>query len=281
MNYPKGKLVAVGGAINSNEEEEHALVHYEEGILEQIVALLSQKHNPLIEIITSASLIPDATAADYIDCLKKLGCKSVNHLKITARKEAYQKNCIERVSRCDCIVFTGGDQLRLYALLRNTPIINCIKAKYKEEAFVVAGISAGAAAMGQTMISAGNAGKAYYKGTIELAIGFGFMPDVIIDTHFDKRGRFARLAQAVITHPEAIGIGLGEKTGVMVSKGNDMKAIGSGSVVIIDGAHLLYSNIASVDTGKAISAENLKVHLMSNKDIYDLTERKFRKVLHN
>lgn len=279
MDYPKGNLVAIGGAINNKGQEEQRLDQYEEGILEQIVAIASSEHKPIIEIITSASLVPDDAAADYLECFSKLGCKKANHLKITTRKEAQQQKYIDRIRSCDCVVFTGGDQLRLCSLLGGTPVIDIIKKKYMEEAFTVAGVSAGAAAMSQTMISSGTHGKGYRKGDIELSLGFGFLHDVIVDTHFDRRGRFGRLVQAVLTQPGAIGIGLGEDTGVVVCKGHEMKAIGSSSVVIIDGTGIQYSNIASIDRGMAISAEDLKVHLMSNGDVYKIANRKYRGAL--
>ena len=277
MKHPKGKLVAVGGAINSNEQDEHALSNYEEGILEHIVHLTSKQQNAIIEIITSASLVPDEAAADYITCFRKMGCKKVNHLKITEREQALAKTCVERVGKCDCVIFTGGDQSRLCSLLGETPMLEKIKEKYEREDFVIAGVSAGAAAMSQTMISAGNAGKAYHKGTVKLSVGFGFLQNVIIDTHFDKRGRFGRLVQAVLLQPALIGLGVGENTGVIVQKGFELTAIGSSSVVIVDATHLSFSNIHSIASGQAIAAEDLKVHLICNGDIYNMIDKKFKR----
>ena len=76
-------------------------------------------------------------------------------------------------------------------------------------------------------------------------------------------------------YPGAIGIGLGEDTGVIVTNGTELKAIGSGSVCIIDGKFIDHNNIADIEFGQAISVENIIVHLMSSGDIYDIKTRKF------
>lgn len=105
--------------------------------------------------------------------------------------------------------------------------------------------------------------------------GLGLLNHVIIDSHFDKRGRFARLAQAVAANPGAMGIGLGEDTGVIVRDGHLIEAIGSGAVTIVDGRQVVHNNIADIDFGLPISIEGLTVHIMSKGNIYDLQSRKF------
>ena len=101
------------------------------------------------------------------------------------------------------------------------------------------------------------------------------MRDVIFDSHFDKRGRFGRLAQAVASNPQCIGIGLGEDTGLLITEGNYMEAIGSGMIVIIDGHNIKHSNIADLADGSPISIENLVVHFLAKGNKYILNERKY------
>jgi len=64
--------------------------------------------------------------------------------------------------------------------------------------------------MSKTMIYEGNAARAHLKGEVKITTGLGFLDTVIIDSHFEKRGRFVRLAQSVAANPVCIGIGLGE-----------------------------------------------------------------------
>jgi cyanophycinase len=279
MNYPKGVLIAIGGAEDKGTDEEREQSDsrnlFKEGILNKIVEIAGKKEEPKIEVITTASSIPDEVGRTYKKSFKKLGCVDIGHLKITNREEAESKKTIERLEKCNCILFSGGDQLRLCSILGGTSFLSTMRERYEEEYFVIAGTSAGAAAMSHTMICGGPEEKAYLKGQVQLSLGFGFLQNIIIDTHFDARGRFGRLAQAIASQPGEVGIGLDEDTGVIIDKGVRLKAIGSSSVVIIDGSNVQYNNIADIKTGAPISFANLQVHIMASGDIYDIEAHQF------
>jgi cyanophycinase len=130
-------------------------------------------------------------------------------------------------------------------------------------------------AMSSTMIYVGNATRAHLKGEVKITTGLGFMDQVIFDSHFEKRGRFARLAQAVSANPSCIGIGLGEDTGMLITQGNRMEAIGSGLVIIVDGHDIRYCNHADIPEGNPLSIENLKVHFCAHGNGYLVKEREF------
>jgi cyanophycinase len=159
--------------------------------------------------------------------------------------------------------------------LGGTAFIEQLKEKYMDEHFVIAGTSAGAAAMSNTMICGGDENKAFMKGKVELSFGFGLIQEVIIDTHFDARGRFGRLVQAIAAQPGAIGVGLDEDTGVLIEKGVKLRAIGSSSVVIVDGSCVKSNNIATIEGGKPISISNIHVHVMAQQDVFNLHSRDF------
>ena len=278
MSLPKGILIAVGGAEDKGaegERENNRLDFFKEGILNKIVELASKRGDPKIELITTASSIPEEVGKTYKKAFKKLGCVDIGHLRINSREEADNPKVLSRLEQSNCILFSGGDQLRLCSILGGTQFIQELKKRYLEDHFIIAGTSAGAAAMSHTMISGGPEDKAYLKGEVQLSIGFGFMQNVIIDTHFDSRGRFGRLAQAITNQPGELGIGLDEDTGIIVEKGNRLKAIGSSSVVVIDGREITHSNVADVKKGMPISVSNLKVHVLSHSDIYDIEKHEF------
>ena len=279
MQHPKGVLIAVGGAEDKGSEVEkerqNSLDFFKEGILNQIVGLCGKKEDPKIEVVTTASSIPDEVAQVYKKAFRKLGCVEIGHLKITNREEADSKKILERLEKCNGILFSGGDQLRLCSILGGTDFMDILRERYESEHFVIAGTSAGAAAMSNTMICGGDETKAYLKGKVELGIGFGFLQEVILDTHFDARGRFGRLVQAIAAQPGAVGIGLDEDTGVIIEKGSKLKAIGSSSVVIVDGTSISHNNIADIKSGMPISVANLKVHIMTRSDIFDINSREF------
>ena len=280
MAYPKGHLIAVGGAEDKGTDLEKGIVQrnrlnfFELGILKNIVSLIT-KEDPTVEVITTASSIPDEVAENYNDAFSKLGVTKVGHMRIRNREDASLPENLERLRKCDCIMFSGGNQLRLSSIFGGTEFLDILKERYEEEDFPIGGTSAGAMAMSNTMIYEGSAALAHLKGEVKITTGLGFLQNVIIDTHFDKRGRFNRLAQAVAAQPGAIGIGLGEDTGVVVSDGHMMKAIGSGSVIIIDGKNIEYNNIADIKFGEPISVENIIVHIMSKGDFYNLKTRKY------
>lgn len=281
MNYPKGFLVSVGGAEDKGTDLEKGIIErnrlnfFELGILSNIINLTKSHADPYVEVITTASSIPDEVGEKYIEAFLKLGCTNIGHMRIRNREDALNPDYIERMKKCNCVMFSGGNQLRLTSIFGGTELLDIIKERYQNELFVIAGTSAGAMAMSNTMIYEGSADNAHLKGEVKITTGLGFLQNVIIDSHFDKRGRFNRLAQAVSAYPGAIGIGLGEDTGVVISKGHELKAIGSGCVTIIDGKFIDYNNIADIDIGKPISVENIIVHLMSHGDVYDIKTRKF------
>ncbi len=276
MQHPKGFLIAVGGAEDKGEEEKirnNRLDFFEEGILRQILALAGKRTDPRIELITTASSSPDVVAQTYKKAFKRLGYEDVGHLKLASREQADSKKTLERLERSNCLLFSGGDQLKLCSALGGTQFISMVRERYETEPFVIAGTSAGAAAMSNTMICGGNENRAFKKGEVELSIGFGFLQNVIIDTHFDARGRFGRLVQAIAAQPGSIGVGLDEDTGVIVEKGVRLRAIGSSSVVIVDGSHVAYNNIAEIKAGMPLSVSNIAVHVLSHSDSFDLMTR--------
>ena len=278
---PKGFLVSVGGAEDKGTDIEvgflqsDRLKFFELGILSKIINLIKEVKEPVIEVITTASSIPDEVSENYKLAFSKLGITNVGHMRIRTREDASKGEYIERLKKCHCVMFSGGNQLRISSIFGGTDFLDILRHRYETEHFVIAGTSAGAMAMSNTMIYEGIAAKAHLKGEVKITTGLGLIHNVIIDSHFDKRGRFNRLAQAVAAYPGAIGIGLGEDTGMIVTEGNELIAIGSGSIIIIDGKFIDHNNIADIEFEQPISVENIIVHIMSSGDVYNLKNRKF------
>ncbi len=280
MSHPKGKLIAVGGAEDKGTDLESGEIHrnnlnfFELGILRRFI---QEAGGPSvrIEVITTASMIYNEVGNNYLNAFGRIGCTNVDVMPIRNRQDAMNKEYLARLENCDAVMFSGGNQLRLSAIYGGTALLNLLLKRYHQENFTVAGTSAGAMAMSNTMIYEGNAMRSHLKGEVKITTGLGFIDDVIIDSHFEKRGRFGRLAQAVASNPQCIGIGLGEDTGMLITEGNKMEAIGSGLVVIIDGHDIVHSNIADIPDGNPISIENLKVHFCEKGNGYLLKERQF------
>ncbi|HQW84488.1 MAG TPA: cyanophycinase, partial [Ferruginibacter sp.] len=143
---------------------------------------------------------------------------NIGVMHIRNRADAANTDYTNRINKCDVVMFSGGNQLRLSSTFGGTAFFQKIMDRYiNEDNFIVAGTSAGAMAMSNTMIYEGNATRAHLKGEVKITTGLGFMNDVIFDSHFEKRGRFGRLAQAVAANPACIGVGLGEDTGMIIT----------------------------------------------------------------
>jgi len=280
MNAPKGKLISVGGSEDKGTEldpkfvQKDQLNFFEFGILKRILSEMKGVDS-MVEVITTASQIPEEVGENYIKAFGKLGCKNVGVIHIKKREEALNPEYLERIKKADGVMFTGGNQMRLSMIFGGTEFLKIVISRYMNEDFVIAGTSAGAMAMSNTMIYQGSSTGALLKGEVKITTGLALIKDVIIDSHFVTRGRFGRLAQAVAGNPGCIGIGLGEDTGVLIKDGNKMEAIGSGLVLIFDGHNIRHSNIADIEEGQPISIENLVVHVMAKGNFYYLDERKF------
>ena len=280
---PKGKLFAIGGNEDKGSdqepgyEERNNINFFELQILSRILSEIKGHKDSKVEIITSASKIPEEVGEAYIQAFSKLGNEHVTCMHIRSREEVQDPQYAKRLRECDGVMFTGGNQLRLSTIFGGTELLDILHDRYMNEDFLIAGTSAGAMAMSNTMIYQGSSAGALLKGEVKITTGLAFIKDVIIDSHFNTRGRFGRVAQAVASNPGCIGIGLGEDTGVLIKNGHQLEVIGSRLVTIVDGRQIQHSNISDLPDGSPISIENLTVHIMTKGNGFDLYTRKFFK----
>ncbi|MEJ2882510.1 cyanophycinase [Pedobacter sp. GR22-6] len=275
---PKGKLIIIGGAINTGSFTEtqfglpQNMNFFERGILKKITVESAKDTKSRFEIITTASLIPEKVGEEYIKAFAQLDVHDVGVLSISNREQANAEENCARLRSADVLIFTGGDQLRLSSIFGGTAFHQILLEKYENEEIVIAGTSAGAAASSKNMIYQGSSKDALLKGEVKITGGLGFIDGVIVDTHFVQRGRIGRLLYAVASNPGILGIGLGEDTGLYISNGNVMEAIGSGMVILVDGRHMADTNLTDVEMGQPVSIKNMVVHVMCDGDTYDLTQ---------
>lgn len=275
-----GKLVIIGGAVNVgsfsevayDQDVEKNLNFFERGILKKIISESKHQEDSVIEIVTTASQIPDIVGPEYIKAFTHLGAKHINILDIYNREQANSDAVVARINAADVVMFTGGDQLRLTSILGGTIFHDALLMKYMHEDFIYAGTSAGAAAASEIMIYQGSSTEALLKGEIKTTQGLGLIENVTIDTHFVQRGRMGRLFQAVVNNPRTLGIGLGEDTGLFI-KDDVMTAIGSGLVIIVDGRYIKDTNLTNIELGQPISIENLVVNVMSMNDTFNIVSK--------
>jgi cyanophycinase len=277
---PKGKLVIIGGSVDrgsfseSETDLKRSLKFFEKGILKRITIESAKNSDSRIEIITTASSIPEEVGAEYVKAFAQLQVMNVGVLNIKTREEANSEEYIKRLKEANVVMFTGGDQLRLTAIFGGTFFHHLLLEKYQNEDFLISGTSAGAAASSNNMIYQGSSSEALHKGEVKITGGLGFINNVIIDTHFVQRGRIGRLLYACASNPINLGIGLGEDAGLLITNGNNMEAVGSGLIMLVDATHMRHTNMSDVEMGAPVSIDNLIVHVMALGDHYDLKNKK-------
>lgn len=269
----QGTLIPIGGNEDKGANEEFGVDFIEKGILSQVVSEAGGNDSKIV-VITTASSIPQEVGEMYLDAFKILECENITILDIRTREDAESPEVIGLVSTCDCVMFSGGDQSKITAAIGDTKLHELLANRYRNENFVIAGTSAGAMAMANEMIAGGSATDSLFKGAVLLRKGLGLLPEFIVDTHFVKRGRFGRMAEAVATFPKLMGIGLAEDTGVIIKNGTHFKVIGSGMVLLFDPSKLTHNKHDVLKEGTPMSLSNMITHILARGDQFKFDERK-------
>lgn len=269
MEYPKGKIVAIGGHEDKGtlpqpgeKELRNHVRFFENGILKRI-------HDELyglgtrIEVITTATSFPEELGQAYFNAFLMLGCDNVGQLHIKTREDVNSPEYLERLSKADGIMFTGGDQTRILDVFANSPALEILKKRYwEEEKFLISGTSAGAMALSEIMITGSDEQDPLVKGTVYMSNGLGLLQNIIIDTHFINRRRIPRMIESIAANPNHIGIGLGEDTGILITNGTCVETIGSGLVVVLDGRQIKENNFEQAEPGELLCLENILMHVL-------------------
>ncbi|HYF07616.1 MAG TPA: cyanophycinase, partial [Acetobacteraceae bacterium] len=201
-----------------------------------------------------------------------LGVTGLKELYVNERSETLDPEKLALLDGAAGVFFTGGDQLRISSQLGDTPIEKRVREIHKAGG-VIAGTSAGASAMSDTMLVKGTSAESHRIGDLRLAAGLGLVRNVIIDQHFAERGRIGRLLGAVAQNPRELGIGVDEDTAIVLQN-NRFHVIGSGAVTVVDGHGVTHSNIAEAKPERTLSMYDVRLHVLSAGDVFDLAERR-------
>ena len=258
---PKGILVIIGG--KEDREGERA-------ILREVVARAGKGR---VVVATISSGYPREQWTAYSELFKELSASDVAWLDLEERGGAFGEKAVELLSSAGCVFFTGGDQVRITSRLSGTPLEAAVRDLYQRGG-VVAGTSAGATAMSEVMLIAGqDEHLSKIRNSLHMAPGLGLLPGVIVDQHFAERGRLNRLVGAVAQNPRLLGIGLDENTAIVV-EGDCFQVMGSGSVYVVDALGESYTNLHEADSDEPITIFDLKLHILSAGARFDLATRR-------
>jgi len=223
-------------------------------------------------LATVASHQPEGYFEEYQGAFEDLDIGDLVELYVEDRCEAGDRDKLQVLDDAAGIFFSGGDQLRITSQIGDTGIEAKVRALY-ERGGVVAGTSAGASVVSDTMLVKGTSKETHRIGDLHMAPGLGLLRDVIIDQHFAERGRFGRLLGAVAHNPRVLGIGIDEDTAAVVEE-DRLRVIGDGAVYVVDGTSVTYSNVAEAKSDITLSMHDVKVHVLADGDAFDLDSRK-------
>jgi cyanophycinase len=223
-------------------------------------------------LATVASHQPEGYFDDYEKAFGDLDVGELVELYVEDRNEASDRDKLRVLDDAAAIFFSGGDQLRITSQIGDTGIEAKVRALY-ERGGLVAGTSAGASVMSDTMLVKGTSSETHRIGDLHMAPGLGLIRDVIIDQHFAERGRFGRLIGAVAHNPRVLGLGIDEDTAAVIEDGC-FTVIGSGAVYVVDGTGVSHSNLAEARPDRVLSMHDVKVHVLGTGDRFELKARR-------
>ncbi len=222
-----------------------------------------------IVVLTTATTSPDKVGEEYRKIFESLGAEEVEILKIENRLDAFRENNAKKLLIADGIYFTGGDQLRITSILGGTLVAKALYRAF-DHGTLVAGTSAGAAIMSETMIVEGEDDESPRRCTVKMAPGLGLLKKVVVDMHFSQRGRHGRLLAAIGQNPNIMGIGIDEDTAIVVHANQKLEVLGSRTVWIVDGRKISYSNVSEQAPDEVLVLADVRLHVLSWGYGYDL-----------
>jgi cyanophycinase len=277
---PKGYAVVIGGALKADNDD----------VWGRIVALSGGKGARWV-VFGTASEYPDKTARRIGDLLEARGAVAESlpvapQLKwVDLDKAVRDPALLDTVRGATGIFFSGGAQERIVDTFapggRPTPMLNAIWEVYQRGG-VVAGTSAGAAIMSTVMFrdapSVMNVMKGQLRDNQEVDHGLGFVgPNLFVDQHFLKRGRFGRMIPLMLAKGYKLGLGVDENSAAVVH-GDQIEILGAKGALLVD-----LGEVKTDAANPALNATGIRLSYLDHGDRYDLgmhqvlpSERKLR-----
>ena len=239
-------------------------------VLREVVRLAGGSAASIVVISTASSLGDEITHA-YLQLFATLGVPDVAGIRPESRAQSADPALVAAIERATAVFMTGGNQLRLSSVVAGTRLADAIHRAHDRGA-VLAGTSAGASAMATHMMAFGRAGETPKQRMAQLAAGLGILQGVVVDQHFEQRGRFGRLLAVIAQSPSLLGIGLDEDTSAIVYADRSMEVVGKGAVTVIDGSRL-QTDAHQAKGHRPIMISGAVVHSLPDGSWFDLRAR--------
>jgi cyanophycinase len=240
-------------------------------VLEQITKYFESRPEGRLTVMTVATSDSEGAASKYNSLFRGLGIKHVDVIDVSQREDAFAEASLRKIDSADAIFFTGGDQLNITSLMGGSPLHNRLYDRIQGGIMVV-GTSAGAAMMSSSMIISGKSDAPPRVGGVEIAPGMDLICDSIIDSHFSQRGRHGRLLTAIAHYPQALGIGIDERTAIMRENG-EFKVIGEGTVTVMDGSQMRHTDLPYRRDDETVGMFWMTVHVLPSGYSFHIKDR--------
>jgi cyanophycinase len=257
----KGKLVIIGG----KEEREGDC-----SILKEFISVAGGARSRIVVLTVATDEFKEAMA-EYKAAFRGLGVDEVEAYDVSQRVDADNEKALAAIEKATGIFFTGGDQLKITALLGGTRMHELLHQRF-QKGTVIAGTSAGAAMMSNSMFIRGESDNNPRLGGMEIGPGMDFLVGAMIDTHFSQRGRIGRLLTAVAHYPQDLGFGVDENT-AMIVEGKEFRVVGEGAVTVVDAGAITFTNLPDIGEGESLALYDVKLHVLPDGHRFDLEKR--------
>lgn len=247
-----GRLLVIGGAEDPDPDDMTVLPH---------LVKMAGGRNARIIVCSSPAEDPEEKVDTYAELFEKIGVAEVIPAPITDRHQAEHEDLVAAVRRATAVFFTGGDQLRLTSLVAGTEFCETIRSRLYGDGLVVAGTSAGAAAMSSVMIIGGTNEGTVRRKDVSLAPGLGYWRDTVVDTHFNQRGRVSRLLTIFAHNPQVLGIGIDENTAIDLVPGDRFTVVGEGAVMVFNG-RVTHTNAPEASDDETLAITDSVIHTL-------------------
>ncbi len=194
-----------------------------ESLLQMFFELGQAKQGSLVIIPSASSMADLGDFGQTVVQWQQFPWASVQVLHAKNRQDIDRDDFVKPLQNATAVWISGGDQRRLAERYLGTQVESELKDVVKRGG-IIGGTSAGSAIASRVMISGG-------RETPQIANGLDLLPGTIIDQHFTQRRRHGRLVSAVQQHPDRLGIGIDESTGLVVSK-SEARVVGNGAVYV-------------------------------------------------
>jgi cyanophycinase len=223
-------------------------------------------------VISTASSLGDRVTRTYSELFEGLGAAHVEGLHPTDREQAQAPEAREAIARASGVFLAGGNQSRLVQVVAGTKIDHALHNAHDRGA-VLAGTSAGASAMASHMVAYGRGGATPKSRMVQLSAGLGILQGMVVDQHFEERGRTGRLLALVAQSPSLLGLGIDEDTCATVHANGVLEVLGRGAVTIVDGNEL--TTDAHLPKGyKPLMVSGARLHSLPSGYRFDLRSRR-------